>query len=107
MAVYRKMDVGTAKPTLEERGGVPHHMLDVVDASEQFSVVEYMRQAAEAVRGIRERGAIALFVGGTPRPTRGCAGSCAQSRRKKGLTRSGAYCARKIRNRRCGCIRTT
>ena len=66
MAVYRKMDVGTAKPTLEERGGVPHHMLDVVDASEPFSVVEYMRQAAEAVRGIRERGAIALFVGGTP-----------------------------------------
>ena len=45
MAVYRGMDVGTAKPTLRERDGVPHHMLDLLDPEEQFSVADYTRQA--------------------------------------------------------------
>lgn len=66
MAIYRKMDIGTAKPTLEERGGITHHMIDVVDPSEEFSVMAYMRRSAEAVRDIESRGKIALFVGGTP-----------------------------------------
>ena len=66
MAIYRKMDVGTAKPSVEERRGVAHHMIDVVDPSEEFSVVEYMRQAERVVRGIESRGKVALFVGGTP-----------------------------------------
>ncbi|MBQ6236236.1 MAG: tRNA (adenosine(37)-N6)-dimethylallyltransferase MiaA [Clostridia bacterium] len=66
MAIYRKMDVGTAKPTLEERGGIPHHMLDVVEPSEEFSTAEYLRQAGKVVRGIESRGKVALFVGGTP-----------------------------------------
>lgn len=66
MAIYRKMDVGTAKPTLAERRGVPHHMLDVVDPSEEYSVADYMRGAASVVRDIESRGKRALFVGGTP-----------------------------------------
>jgi len=66
MAVYRRMDVGTAKPTLEERRGVRHHMIDVVDPSEEFSAVEYMTQAGEAARSIRASDKIPLFVGGTP-----------------------------------------
>lgn len=66
MAIYRKMDIGTAKTPLAERGGIPHHMLDVVDPSEEYSVVEYMRRAGEIVRDIESRGKRALFVGGTP-----------------------------------------
>ncbi|MBR5757440.1 MAG: tRNA (adenosine(37)-N6)-dimethylallyltransferase MiaA [Thermoguttaceae bacterium] len=66
MTIYRDMDVGTAKPTLDERRGVPHHMIDVVDPSEEYSVVEYMRQAARVVGEIESRGGTALFVGGTP-----------------------------------------
>ncbi len=66
MAIYRKMDIGTAKTTVEEREGVPHYMIDVVDPSEEYSVVEFMRQAAEVVRDIEARGKRALFVGGTP-----------------------------------------
>ena len=66
MALYRRMDVGTAKPTLEERRGVRHHMIDVAEPSEEFSAVEYMAQAAEAVRSIRASDKIPLFVGGTP-----------------------------------------
>ena len=66
MAIYRTMDIGTAKPSLDERRGVAHHMIDVVDPSEDFSVVEYMRQAADVVREIESRGKTALFVGGTP-----------------------------------------
>ncbi len=66
MAVYRGMDVGTAKPTLRERDGVPHHMLDLLDPEEQFSVADYTRQAAQVVEDIESRGKLALFVGGTP-----------------------------------------
>lgn len=56
MAIYRTMDIGTAKPSLDERRGVAHHMIDVVDPSEDFSVVEYMRQAADVAREIESRG---------------------------------------------------
>ena len=66
MAIYRRMDVGTAKPTLEERRGVRHHMIDVAEPSEEFSAVEYMEQASKAARAIRASGKIPLFVGGTP-----------------------------------------
>lgn len=66
MAIYRGMDVGTAKPPLEERGGVAHHMFDVVDPQQEYSLVEYLKDAGEAVRSIESRGKRALFVGGTP-----------------------------------------
>jgi tRNA dimethylallyltransferase len=65
MTLYRGMDVGTAKPTMEERGGVPHHLIDVLDPWESASVAEYRGWAVEAVRDIESRGKRALFVGGT------------------------------------------
>lgn len=65
MLLYRGMDVGTAKPTAEERGGVPHHLIDVAEPSEPFSVARYQRLALEAVRRVRERGRSALLVGGS------------------------------------------
>ena len=46
MQIYRRMDIGTAKPTREEMGGVPHHMLDVADPEEDFSVARYVDMAA-------------------------------------------------------------
>jgi tRNA dimethylallyltransferase len=65
MLVYRGMDVGTAKPTAEQRAGVPHHLLDVAEPSEPFSVARYQELAREAVAGIRSRGRRVLLVGGS------------------------------------------
>ena len=63
--VYRGMDVGTAKPTLEQRAAVPHHLLDVVEPSERFTVADYQRLAGEAIREISARGRRVLLVGGS------------------------------------------
>lgn len=65
MTLYRGMDVGTAKPTPAERGGVPHHLLDVLDPWEAASVADYRRWAIRAVEEIEARGLRVLFVGGT------------------------------------------
>lgn len=65
MQIYRGLDIGTAKPTLEERQGVPHHLLDVVDPSEEFSVAEYQRMADEVLQDIARRNRIPILVGGT------------------------------------------
>jgi tRNA dimethylallyltransferase len=66
MAVYRGMNIGTAKPSPTDRAAVPHHLIDVVDPWEDFSVAEYLRLADEAIQQIRARGREPLFVGGTP-----------------------------------------
>ena len=66
MAIYRGMDIGTAKPSAEDRSRVPHHLLDIVDPAEEFSVAQYVDAAAVAVIDIRSRGKEVLFVGGTP-----------------------------------------
>lgn len=66
MAVYRMMDIGTAKPTEEEREGVPHWMIDIRDPWEEFSLADYLKEAANAAESIRARGKHVLFVGGTP-----------------------------------------
>jgi tRNA dimethylallyltransferase len=65
MLVYRGMDVGTAKPTAAQRARVPHHLLDVAEPSEPFSVARYQELAREAVAGIRSRGRGVLLVGGS------------------------------------------
>jgi tRNA dimethylallyltransferase len=65
MAVYRGMDIGTAKPLPDEQSGIPHHLIDVVDPHADFSVTEYLELAGQAVREILDRGRIPLFVGGT------------------------------------------
>lgn len=65
MQVYRGMDIGTAKPTAEEMDGVPHHMLDVADPAEDFSVARYVDMAAPIVEDILRRGKRPFLVGGT------------------------------------------
>jgi tRNA dimethylallyltransferase len=66
MALYRGMDIGTAKPTARQRSVVPHHLVDVLEPHEEYSVAEYLSAAQGAVEEIRSRGREALFVGGTP-----------------------------------------
>ena len=66
MALYRRMDIGTAKPTAAEGGRVPHHLLDVIEPSEEFSLAQYLEAADRAIQDIRSRGRQVLFVGGTP-----------------------------------------
>lgn len=65
MQIYRRMDIGTAKPTREEMGGVPHHMLDVADPEEDFSVARYVDMAAKCVDDILSRGKLPILAGGT------------------------------------------
>lgn len=66
MAVYRGLDIGTAKPTPAEQGGVPHHLIDLVDPDQDYTLAQYVEAAQRAAREIEARGAVALFVGGTP-----------------------------------------
>lgn len=63
--VYRYMNIGTAKPTLEEREGIPHHMIDIVDPDEAFSVAQYKEGAEACIREILGRGRVPVVVGGT------------------------------------------
>lgn len=63
--VYRYMDIGTAKPTLEEQRGIPHHMMDIVYPDEEFSVAQYKAMAEAAIRDILARGKVPIVAGGT------------------------------------------
>ena len=65
MQIYRRMDIGTAKPTQAEMRGVPHHMLDVADPEEDFSVARYVDMAAKCVDDILSRGRLPILAGGT------------------------------------------
>ena len=65
MQIYRGMDIGTAKPTAEERAKIPHHMLDIVDPEQNYSVAQWVEDATEVIREIQGRGKRALLVGGT------------------------------------------
>ena len=65
MQIYRRMDIGTAKPTREEMQGVPHHMIDVADPEEDFSVARYVDMAARCVDDILARGKLPIVAGGT------------------------------------------
>jgi tRNA dimethylallyltransferase len=65
MTLYRGMDIATAKPIPEQRGGIPHHLIDVIDPWESASVAAYREWARGALLDIQERGKRVLFVGGT------------------------------------------
>jgi len=65
MQVYRGMDIGTAKPTLEERAAVRHHLIDLVEPDEDFTVAQFQRAFVDALTAIEARGHRALLVGGT------------------------------------------
>lgn len=65
MQFYRGMDIGTAKITVAERRGVPHHLLDILDVTQEASVSDFQQQAREVIDGIRARGKRAILAGGS------------------------------------------
>ena len=65
MQIYRRMTIGTAKPTPEEMQGIPHHMIDVAEPEENWSVARYVEEAAACVEDILARGKLPVIVGGT------------------------------------------
>ncbi len=64
-AVYRGFDIGTDKVPADQRGGIPHHLIDVADPTEEYSAARYSREAASVIRDITARGALPILVGGT------------------------------------------
>ena len=65
MQVYRRMNIGTAKPTEQEMNGIPHHLIDAVEPDAPFSCAEYVTQAQDAVKDISARGKLPILCGGT------------------------------------------
>jgi tRNA dimethylallyltransferase len=63
--IYRGMDIGTAKPTAEERKGVPHHLIDLVEPEAAFTVADWLRDAESTIATLRARGVVPVVVGGT------------------------------------------
>lgn len=65
MQVYRYMDIGTAKPTPEERKKIPHHLIDIAYPHENFTVADYQKLALQEIRNVQQRGKFPILVGGT------------------------------------------
>lgn len=65
MQIYKMMDIGTAKPTEEEKQGVPHHMMDIVMPNENFTLADYLSSANKCVQDVLSRGKLPIIVGGT------------------------------------------
>lgn len=65
MQIYRHMNIGTAKPTLEEQEGIPHHLIDCIEPNESFTVAEFQRRAKDLINEITSRGKLPIVAGGT------------------------------------------
>ncbi len=65
MQVYKYMDIGTAKASVEERSGIPHHLIDIVEPDEDYDAVRFARDALQLIRDIHARGKVPLLTGGT------------------------------------------
>ena len=65
MQIYKYMNIGTAKPTEDEKKGIRHHLMDIVDPSETYSVAEYQKDALKAIEEIKSKGKVPIIVGGT------------------------------------------
>ena len=65
MQVYKQMNIGTAKPTHQEMQGIPHHMIDVVEPTQSYSLAQYVQQAKACIRDVASRGKLPVLAGGT------------------------------------------
>lgn len=65
MQIYKEMDIGTAKPTEEEKQGIPHYLLDFVSPEDRYSVADYKKDAKKAIKEIIQKGKVPIVVGGT------------------------------------------
>ena len=121
MALYRGLDIGTAKPTPQQLAEVPHHLIDVLQPHQQYSLAQYVEAAKQCIQQIKGRGREVLLVGGTPLYLKGLlrgifSGPAAdwefrrQLQRQAGSTsRSGCTAGwrRSIRSLPRACTRTT
>ena len=89
VAVYRSLDIGSAKPTESERNGIPHHLIDVADPKERYDAMRYAREAQAAVTDITGRKHIPIIAGGTGLYLKALVYT-AWSRRRKRIGNSGA-----------------
>ena len=116
MQLYRGMDIGTAKLTREQRHGIPHHQLDVLEVTEEASVAAYQEAARADIRAIRERDRVPILVGGSGlyvravldrlrdvrRQTPPCAPTSRRTRSRWVPTPCIAFCSRGTRQLRRG-----
>ena len=65
VSIYKKLDIGSAKPTVEERDGIPHHLIDIKDVTDEYSVYEYQKDVRKLIEEITNRGKRIIIVGGT------------------------------------------
>ena len=65
VAIYKKLDIGSAKPTIEERENIPHHLIDVKDVEEEYTVFDYQKDVREKIKEIESRNKRIIIVGGT------------------------------------------
>ena len=65
MQIYKDMNIGSAKPTIEEMQGIKHYMIDIAEPTERFSVAEYKKRSEEAIEKILQKGKVPIIVGGT------------------------------------------
>lgn len=65
MQIYKYMDIGTAKPSINERQNIPHHMIDIIEPEQEFSVAEYQKMAVDIISDIHKRNKLPIIVGGT------------------------------------------
>jgi tRNA dimethylallyltransferase len=65
LTIYKGMDIGTAKPSKEDRAAVPHHLLDIIEPDQKFSVAQFQKLATTAITDIQNRGKVPIVVGGT------------------------------------------
>ncbi len=80
MQVYRGMDIGTAKPSQQERARVPHHLIDIADPDEQYDAARFVDDALAAIEDISARGKNVLLTGGTGLYLKGCSRLCLRTR---------------------------
>ena len=65
VSIYKKLDIGSAKPTLEEREGIPHHLIDIRNVDEDYTVFDYQKDVRKCIEEIKSRGKRIIIVGGT------------------------------------------
>ena len=65
MQIYKKMDIGTAKPSVDEMAGIPHHIIDIIEPDVEFSCADYATEAKKKIEEITQKGKLPIFCGGT------------------------------------------
>ena len=63
--IYKELDIGSAKPTIEEREGIPHHLMDIIDVTQEYTVADFCDDAKQKIKEIIDKGKTPILAGGT------------------------------------------